>query len=75
MTNILVREVPEDVHATLQRRAEERGQSLQQYLVTQLQRLADRPSLEETLRRIESRSGGRVGLGQAVADLSEDRRR
>jgi hypothetical protein len=75
MTNILVRGVPEDVHATLQRRAERQGQSLQQYLVTQLQRLAERPSLEETLRRIESRSGGRIGLEQAVADLGEDRRR
>lgn len=75
MTNILVRGVPEDVHATLQRRAEQHGQSLQQYLVTQLQRLAERPSLDETLRRIQSHSGGHVGLEQAVADLGEDRRR
>jgi hypothetical protein len=75
MPNILVREVPEEVHATLQRRAEQRGQSLQQYLRNQLQRLADRPSMDETLRRIESRRGGRIGLDQAVADLGEDRRR
>jgi antitoxin FitA len=75
MPNILVRKVPEEVHATLQRRAEQRGQSLQQYLRNQLQRLADRPSMDETLRRIESRRGGRIGLDQAVADLGEDRRR
>ncbi|MFN2617724.1 MAG: hypothetical protein ABR581_11495, partial [Thermoleophilaceae bacterium] len=40
MSNILVRGLPEDVHAALQRRAERRGQSLQQYLVQELTRLA-----------------------------------
>jgi plasmid stability protein len=32
MRNVLIRDVPDDVHAELQRRAEDAGQSLQQYL-------------------------------------------
>jgi plasmid stability protein len=75
MSNILVRDIPEDVHAALQRRAERRGQSLQQYLAGELRRLAERPSLEEVLDRIDRRQGGRVGLAKAVEDLAEERTR
>jgi plasmid stability protein len=73
MANILVRDLPEDVHAQLTRRARRRGQSLQQYLVTELSRLAARPTVEEVLERVEGRRSGRVGLDQAVRDLAEDR--
>lgn len=73
MPNLLVRDLPEDVHAALQRRAERRGQSLQQFLSAELRRLAERPSIDEVLDRIERRSGGRVGLRQAAEDLSEER--
>jgi plasmid stability protein len=75
MPNVLVRDIPEDIHAALQRRAERRGQSLQQYLAAELRRLAERPSPEEVLDRIDRRQGGRVGLAQAVEDLAEDRAR
>jgi hypothetical protein len=75
MPNVLVRDVPDEVHAALQRRAEQRGQSLQQYLAGELKRLADKPSLQEVLERIEGRRGGRVGFQQAVEDLSEERAR
>lgn len=75
MPNVLVRDVPEDVHTALQRRAEQRGQSLQQYLAGELRRLAERPSVDEVLDRIERRSGGRVGLQQAADDLAEERQR
>lgn len=75
MPNVLVRDLPEPVHAALQRRAERRGQSLQQYLAGELKRLAEKPSLDEVLDRIERRRGGRVGLGQAVEDLMEERQR
>ena len=73
MPNQLVRDVPDDVHAALQRRAERRGQSLQQFLAAELRRLADRPSVDEVLDRIERRTGGRVGLHQAAEDLGEGR--
>jgi hypothetical protein len=75
MPNVLVRDVPEDVHADLQRRAEEAGQSLQQYLASELTRLARTPTMTQVLARIASRRGGRVGLDAAVADLDEDRQR
>lgn len=75
MPNVLVRDVPEHVHAALQRRAEQRGQSLQQYLAGELRRLAERPSIDEVLERIERHSGGRVGLQQAADDLAEERQR
>lgn len=74
MPNVLVRDLPDDVHASLQRRAESAGQSLQQYLVTELTRLASRPTMDDVLARISRRNGGRVGLERAVADLDEGRR-
>ena len=76
MKNVLVRDVPDNVHAELQRRAERKGQSLQQYLAGELERIASRPSLDEVLDRIDSdRTGGRVGLATAVEDLESARER
>lgn len=75
MTNVLVRDLTEETHRELLRRAEERGQSLQQYLVAELTRLAVSPTLDDVLRRIDTRSGGVVGLAQAVADLADERSR
>jgi antitoxin FitA len=75
MPNVLVRDVPENVHAQLQRRAEQAGQSLQQFLATELKRLAQRPTIEDVLQRIERRTGGSVGLDQAVDDVAEERER
>lgn len=73
MPNVLVRDVSEEVHAALARRAELRGQSLQQYLAAELRRLAERPSMQEVLDRIGRHRGGRVGLGRAAQDLAEER--
>jgi antitoxin FitA len=75
MPNVLVRDLPENVHAQLVARAEERGQSLQQFLAAELRRLAERPSMDEVLARIAARKGGHVGLRQAVQDLAADRDR
>lgn len=73
MPNVLVRDLPDDVHAELQRRAEARGQSLQQYLASELTRLTGQPPVDELLDRIARRRGGRVGLGQAADDLDAER--
>ena len=73
--NVLVRDIPDDVHAALQRRAERRGQSLQQYLAGELRRLAERPSVEDVLDEVDRRRGGRVGFAQAVDDLTAERAR
>ena len=75
MPNVLVRDIPDEVHAKLQRRAEQRGQSLQQYLSSELIRLADKPTLDDVLDRIEKRRGGRVGFALAARDLADERAR
>ena len=71
MPNVLIRDLSDDVHAGLQQRAEEAGQSLQQFLASELTRLATAPSMQEVLDRIGRRRGGRVGLSAAVADLND----
>jgi plasmid stability protein len=75
MPNVLVRDVPDDVHAGLQRRAAAAGQSLQQYLATELARLASTPTMDDVIARISGRRGGRVGLATAVDDLRAERGR
>lgn len=74
MPNVLVRDLPDDVHARLQRRAASAGQSLQQYLAAELTRLASTPTMDDVLARIGRQHGGRVGFERAVADLDEERR-
>ncbi len=74
MTNVLVRDLPEQVHAVLAQRAAAQGMSLQQYLTAELRRLAERPTSEEVLARVARRSGGRIGLTAAVEDLAAERR-
>lgn len=75
MPNVLIRDLPEETHRELVRQAEARGQSLQQYLAAELTRLAVSPTLDDVLRRIDTRRGGRVGLAQAAADLADERLR
>ena len=75
MPNVLIRDLPDDIHASLQRRAAAAGQSLQQYLSSELARVAQSPTMNEVLARIAERSGGRVGLDTAVDDLHDERTR
>lgn len=73
MMNILIRDVPADIHAELQRRAEREGRSLQQYLLVELKHLTDHPTMDEVLDRIESRDGFELGFDQAVTYIAEGR--
>jgi antitoxin FitA len=73
MPNVLVRDVPDEVHASLQRRADAAGQSLQQYLAGELARLALTPTMDEVLARIARRRGGSVGFEAAVNELDDER--
>ncbi len=75
MANVLVRDLPEHVHAGLRLRAESAGQSLQQFLATELTRLATTPTLGDVIARISRRTGGHVGLDVAVSDLDQERSR
>jgi len=73
MPNVLVRGVPEEIHAALQRRADAAGQSLQQFLLGELTRLSSAPTMEQILTRISRRRGGRIGFDTAVRDLNDER--
>ena len=75
MPNVQVRDVPEEIHEALVRRAELAGQSLQQYLSAQLALIATTPTLSEVLDRIERRSKGRIAGPEAVAALETERAR
>ncbi len=75
MANILVRDVPEEVHSALHEKASRQHQSLQQYLTCELTRLARTRSLDEILDEIDALHDGRVGFATAVDDLADARNR
>lgn len=75
MPNVLVRDLPDEVHQGLQRRAQAEGVSLQQYLSRELFKLAHTPTVGDVLNQIARRSGGKVGFDTAVRDLAEERGR
>ena len=73
MPSIQVKDVPNDVHATLRRRAAATGKSLQEYLLDHLSVEARSPTLEEVLERAGGRAGGNVSLSVAVDAVRVDR--
>lgn len=75
MPNVQVRDVPDEVHEVLVRRAERAGQSLQQYLASQLAAIAETPTLDEVLDRVEARPKGRLTSKQAIAAIDAERAR
>ncbi len=60
-----VRDVPDDVHGELRRRAKAEGMSLSDYTRRELERLARRPTLEDVLDRAARRSGESMTFAQA----------
>ncbi len=75
MPNVQIREVPDDVHEALVRKAALAGQSLQQYLSAQLARLAVTPTTDEIIARIKRRPKGRLSRSSAIAALQDERAR
>lgn len=73
MKNVQVRNVPERVHRVLRRRAEEAGQSLQEYLLQLLETEAGRPTMKEFLDRVSKRAGGTFTTDEVVRAIREDR--
>lgn len=55
---IQIRDVPDDVHATLRARAAAAGMSLSDYLLDELTEMARRPTVAEVLARARARHGG-----------------
>lgn len=73
MPNVQVRDVPEEVHQALVRRAEREGQSLQQFLSAQLASIAASPTVDEVLDRVERRRKGRLPASAALEAIDNDR--
>jgi hypothetical protein len=75
MPSIQIKDVPEDTHAVLRRRAAAARQSLQEYLRGRLIEEASTPTLDEVLDRAGGRAGGSVPFSVAAETLREDRAR
>ena len=70
MSLIQIRDVPESVRDELARKAAAAGQSMQAYLLAELSKLAERPSMAEIVRRAQARAkatGSTVTMDDAVA--------
>ena len=75
MPSVQIKDVPDQTHAVLRKRAAAAHQSLQEYLRARLIEEASEPTLEEVLDRAGGRSGGSVPLEDAVQTLRADRDR
>jgi hypothetical protein len=74
MATVQIKNVPPDVHQILCDRASKAGQSLQAYLLAQLEEQASKPTIKELFDRIgKERSGGQVSLAYAAKVVREDR--
>ena len=65
---IQVRNVPDQLHRTLKAQAALAGMSLSEFLLAEIRRLADRPSVVELRERLRRRAsvGGQVPAAEAV---------
>jgi plasmid stability protein len=64
---VQVRNVPDALHRKLKVRAADAGQTLSDYLLAELERLAARPTRDEMLARIHARR--RVALKRPAAEV------
>ncbi|KGN33693.1 hypothetical protein N802_07705 [Knoellia sinensis KCTC 19936] len=72
MSTMQIRGVPESVSRTLKGRAAAAGMSLSEYLLAEVTKIAERPSLAELTDRLERRP---VRALPAVADVLRHERR
>jgi hypothetical protein len=76
VTLIQIRDVPESVRDELARKAAAAGQSMQAYLLSELSKLAERPTMAEIIQRAQARAkatGSTVTMDDAVAAVREAR--
>ena len=73
MATIQIKNVPDDVHKEMRRRADRAGQSLQSYLLDRLIQQAEQMPLDEWFDRVGGRRGSKLTLEDAVRFIREDR--
>ena len=71
MTMIQIRNVPEGLHREFKARAARAGMSLSDYLLDELRRAAERPSVEEMRARLASRPPVELSMSSADAVRAE----
>ena len=52
---IQIRNVPDDLHRTLKERAAKSGMTLSDYLLSEVEKVAEKPTLAEMMERLRSR--------------------
>lgn len=75
MPSVQIKNVPADVHRVLRRRAADRGQSLQEYLLARLSEDARQESIDEVFERVRKRAGVQLDIDFVVDALRDDRDR
>lgn len=78
MTAITIRNVPDRVRDELAARAARSGRSLQEYLLDELVRAAEKPTMADWVARARANvaaAGSRVSTADILADLDEMRGR
>ena len=73
MATVQIKNVPSDVHQILRERASKAGQSLQAYLLAQLEEQASKPTIKELMDRVRERTGGDVSFEFATKVIREER--
>jgi len=73
VTTIQIKNVPDEAHAILRQRAAAAGQSLQEYMLSWIERATARPTVDEVLTRIGHRSGGHLSAAEVVRQLRSER--
>ena len=67
--NLLVRNVPSEVHATPVRRAEGEGKSLQEYVMSLLKESASKPTMAEVMAEIEANLAAHPGPSMSAEEI------
>ena len=77
MAQITIRNVPEEVRDVLKARAARRHQSMQGYLLGELEHLASKPSVEELMAEVRARKAANpayIGTETILRHRDADRR-
>ena len=72
---IQLRNVPDDLHRVLKSKAALEGKSLSDYLIGEIQRHAEYPTMEELSRRLQARTRVRLTVPPAQMTREERARR
>ena len=73
MPTVQIKDVPDEIHQVLRRRAAARGQSQQEYLLDLLAEHARTLTIEEIYERAAQRSGGSLSFAQSAALIRAER--